>query len=122
EVATLRAKLRLDLLERRGRLIYRGREIAFSSERKRTSTTEIDHEHGDARVLIAKGAPGVLLERCTRARIGMEVVALDEDMRARILGDVAAMAADALRTLGVAYRPLAAGEEDGSDGALERGV
>src|SRR5690606_6080064 len=122
EAAFLVAERKLGLHERRGRRFDRVREIPFSSERKMMSTIEIDHEHGDARVLIAKGAPGVLLERCTHARIGMEVVALDEDMRARILGDVAAMAADALRTLGVAYRPLAAGEEDGSDEALERGL
>ena len=122
EAAFLVAERKLGLHERRGRRFDRVREIPFSSERKMMSTIEIDHEHGDARVLIAKGAPGVLLERCTHARIGMEVVALDGDMRARILGDVAAMAGDALRTLGVAYRPLAAGEEDGSDDALERGL
>ncbi len=122
EAAFLVAERKLGLHERRSRRFDQLREIPFSSERKMMSTVNVDHEHDDQRVLIAKGAPDVLLDRCSHARVGMDVVPLDEGLRERILGDVAAMAGDALRTLGVAYRPLAAGEEDGDDGELERGL
>ena len=63
------------------------------------STIELDHEHADAIVMITKGAPDVLLERCARVRVGMEVVKLDEGWRARILADVDALSDAALRTL-----------------------
>ncbi len=66
-------------------------EIPFTSERKMMSTIERDHEHGDAPVVISKGAPDVLLDRCTRVRVGTDVVALDDAPRAqRILADVEA--------------------------------
>jgi len=62
-------------------------------------------------VLITKGAPGVLLDQCTRARVGTEVVALDDALRARMLAEADTLADAALRTLAVAYRPLDAGED-----------
>ena len=74
------------------------------------STIEKDHEQGDSLVLITKGAPDVLLGRCTRARIGTDVVELTDDGRQRVLADVAQLSRDALRTLAVAYRPLVEGE------------
>jgi Ca2+-transporting ATPase len=122
EAAFLVAERKLGLHQRRRQRFEQLREIPFSSERKMMSTVNIDREHDDERVLIAKGAPDVLLERCTHARVGMNVVPLDAPMRERILGDVAAMAGDALRTLGVAYRTLADGEEDADDDVLERGL
>jgi magnesium-transporting ATPase (P-type) len=39
-------------------------------------------------VLITKGAPDVLLERCTRVRVGLESLVLDATVRARLLADV----------------------------------
>ncbi|MGY0559254.1 MULTISPECIES: cation-translocating P-type ATPase [unclassified Luteimonas] len=122
EAAFLVAERKLGLHEHRSSRFDQVREIPFSSERKMMSTIEIDHAQGDARRLIAKGAPDVLLERCTHVRVGTEVLALDPEMRTRILGDVAAMAGDALRTIGVADRSLAPGEEDAADEELERGL
>jgi len=98
------------ITERRERRFERVGEIPFTSERKLMTTIERDHEHGDALVAITKGAPDVLLGRCTRARVGLEVVALDEALRARLLADVDTLTNAALRTLAVAYRPLVAGE------------
>jgi len=95
-------------------------EIPFTSERKLMTTVERDHEHGDALVAITKGAPDVLLGRCTRVRVGLEVVALDEAMRRRLLADVDTLTDAALRTLAVAYRPLAPGEDAAAAEALER--
>jgi magnesium-transporting ATPase (P-type) len=110
EAAFLVAERKLGVTERRVRRFQRVAEIPFTSERKLMSTIEKDHEHGDSLVLITKGAPDVLLGRCTQARIGTDVVELTDEIRHRVLADVAALSADALRTLAVAYRPLAAGE------------
>jgi magnesium-transporting ATPase (P-type) len=121
EAAFLVAERKLGLTERRQRRFDRVREIPFTSERKMMSTIEVDHEHGDERVVISKGAPDVLLERCTRVREGKEVVALDEARRQRILADVDTLSDAALRTLAVAYRPLQAGEDESAgDDAIER--
>ncbi|WP_296754179.1 cation-translocating P-type ATPase [Thiobacillus sp.] len=111
EAAFLVAERKLGVHERRERRFERVGEIPFTSERKMMSTIEVDHENGDERVLIAKGAPDVLLERCTHARIGMHVVALDDGLRQRLLADVDALTDAALRTLAVAYRPLRSDED-----------
>jgi Ca2+-transporting ATPase len=84
------------------------------------STIERDREHNGELVVITKGAPDVLLEHCTRARIGMEVVDLDHEVRSRALSAVARLTDEALRTLAVAYRPLAPGECAGGLHDLER--
>ncbi|MCC6869203.1 MAG: cation-translocating P-type ATPase [Burkholderiales bacterium] len=111
EAAFLVDERKLGVHERREQRFERVGEIPFTSERKMMSTIELDHEHGDERVLITKGAPDVLLERCTRARLGMEVVPLDDGLRRRILADVDSLTDAALRTLAVAYRPLRADED-----------
>ncbi len=120
EAAFLVAERKLGVTERRERRFERVGEVPFTSERKLMTTIERDHEHGDALVAITKGAPDVLLGRCTQARVGMEVVALDEALRARLLGDVDTLTDAALRTLAVAYRPLAPGEDQAHAEALER--
>ncbi len=120
EAAFLVAERKLGVSARRERRFDRVREIAFTSERKMMSTIDIDHERGDERVLISKGAPDVLLGRCTRVRNGMDVAALDDAWRARILADVDKLSDAALRTLAVAYRPLAPGEDAADDAMLER--
>jgi P-type Ca2+ transporter type 2C len=106
--------------ERRERRFERVGEIPFTSERKLMTTIERDHEHGDALVAITKGAPDVLLGRCTRARVGMEIVDLDAALRARLLAGVDTLTDAALRTLAVAYRPLDPGEDQTAAEALER--
>ena len=82
-------------------------EIPFTSQRKMMSVLAVDRGDGDAHVLFTKGAPDVLLALCTHARRGEATVALDPALHAQVLADVAAMADDALRTLGVARRLLA---------------
>ncbi|WP_413898760.1 cation-translocating P-type ATPase [Rhodoferax sp.] len=119
EAAFLVAERKLGVTERRERRFERVAEIPFTSERKLMTTIERDHEHGDALVAITKGAPDVLLGRCTRARVGMEIVALDEALRARLLADVDTLSDAALRTLAVAYRPLEPGEDHAAGEALE---
>ncbi len=119
EAAFLVAERKMGLTPRRVQRFARMAEIPFTSERKMMSTIERDHEHGDQAVLITKGAPDVLLARCTRVRVGMAVVALDAAMRARIAADVDALSDAALRTLAVAYRPLTAQEQASATNAPE---
>jgi potassium/sodium efflux P-type ATPase len=122
EAAFLVAERKLGGHQRRTQRFERIAEIAFTSERKMMSTIEIDHEDGDARVLISKGAPDILLERCNRMRVGMGVVALTPALRARALADVEQLSGEALRTLAVAYKPLADGEGLQSKGGPESGL
>ena len=86
------------------------------------SVLAIDHEQGEQRVIIVKGAPDVLLQRCSAARVGMDVVPMSEAIRARALADVNELSDAALRTLSVAYRPLAADEDEQAGAALEQGL
>ena len=123
EAAFLVAERKLgiaDLTERREKRFERVAEIPFTSERKMMSTIEIDHDHGDETVLITKGAPGEVLTHCTQVRVGMDVLALDDALRAKKLAEVDTLADAALRTLAVAYRPLADGETHDGGEALER--
>jgi len=122
EAAFLVAERKLGTHERRAKRFERMGEIPFTSERKMMSTIEIDHEDADARVLVTKGAPDVLLGRCSHARIGMDSVPLTDLLRKQVLADVNAMSDAALRTLAVAYRPLAPGEETQDGDALENNL
>jgi Ca2+-transporting ATPase len=104
KVASAKLGLRSDALESR---FARMAEVPFSSERKMMSTVHDDAEMTDRVVIFAKGAPDVLLARCSHERVGEESVSLTEQRRKEILASVDQMASEALRTLGVAYRPEA---------------
>jgi magnesium-transporting ATPase (P-type) len=95
-------------------------EVPFSSERKLMSTVESDLEGDLGVAVVTKGAPDVLLARCTGERAAGEVRPLTEARRAAILADVERLADLALRTLAVAYRPLPDGERPPEDESLER--
>ena len=88
-------------------------EIPFTSERKMMSTLEVDHAQGGKVILVSKGAPDVLLEKCTHVQTGQTTRLLDELQRTQIRKDVDAMSDAALRTLAVAYRPLNVKEAEG---------
>ena len=122
EAAFLVAEHKLGSAARRRARFTRVGEMPFTSDRKMMSTLELDHEHGDAPVLVTKGAPGEVLARCTRVRVGAETVPLDDALRQRIAADVEGLADAALRTLAVAYRPLAEGESPQPGDALEQGL
>jgi magnesium-transporting ATPase (P-type) len=125
EAAFLVAERKLDparLPARRSQRFSRLAEIVFTSERKRMSTVEADHDQDGARLLVSKGAPGELLARCTRLRVGTADVALDDAGRRRILAEVDTLADAALRTLAVAARPLADGEDAQAGASLEHGL
>ena len=110
EAAFLVAEHKLGVTEQRVKRFARIGEIAFTSVRKMMSTMQIDHDQGDAAILITKGAPDVLLERCSHIQVGTETVALDDARRSQILTQVDTLSDAALRTLAVAFRPLTQGE------------
>lgn len=84
-------------------------EIPFSSERKLMSTIHADAEREGARVF-TKGAADVLLQRCTHELVGEATRPLTGERRTEILLANEALAAEALRTLGVAFRTLDGGD------------
>jgi P-type Ca2+ transporter type 2C len=102
-VAARKAGIRSEVLDQR---LPRVGEIPFSSERKLMSTLhrQTDGEH--AGVVLTKGAPDVLLTRCTFELVGEDRRPLTSARRAEILQTNDALADRALRTLGVAGRWL----------------
>ncbi len=87
-------------------------EVPFSSERKLMSTIHTDAEKSERLIALTKGAPDVLLTHCSHELVGKESRLLTDARRAEILASNDALAADALRTLGVAFRSL---QIDGAD-------
>ena len=122
EVAFLVAERKLGLEHLRSNRFSRVAEVPFDSDRKRMTTVNRDAHAGDDDspfVIVAKGAPDVLLDRCTQIRTGGAVTDLDDQARAGISDSVERLADGALRTLAVAYRPV--DEAHGlSDEELER--
>ena len=110
DAAFLVAERKLGVTEQREQRFTRIGEVPFTSQRKLMSTLEMDHDRADAPVLVVKGAPDILLPSCTRLRSDTGTQPLTPQLRADVLRQVNTMSADALRTLAVAYRPLAPGE------------
>ncbi|MGH8633484.1 MAG: HAD-IC family P-type ATPase [Burkholderiales bacterium] len=94
----------------------RVQEIPFDSDRKRMTTIHSpDGAHGQAlapnfryprHVAFVKGAPDVLLDLCSHVQESGQPVPLTDAKRRDILDQNRDLASDALRVLGVAYRPL----------------
>ncbi|UCE95544.1 MAG: cation-translocating P-type ATPase [Candidatus Bathyarchaeota archaeon] len=83
----------------------RAHEIPFTSERKRMTTV---HQTPEEKLLAyIKGAPEVILDRCTKIFEDGNIQELTKKERRRILKENEQMATDALRVLGVAYKELA---------------
>lgn len=89
--------------QREGRFARVG-EVPFTSERKMMSVLHTDTKHGT--ILVAKGAPDVLMEHCTQVRVDGAAHPLSEEIRGHFTEHIADMSGRALRTLGVAYRVL----------------
>jgi P-type Ca2+ transporter type 2C len=81
-------------------------EVPFSSQRKLMTTINTDAECGKELLVFTKGAPDVLLARCALERVGESRRPLSDARRKEILQTNEQLAGDALRTLGVAGRPL----------------
>jgi len=83
-------------------------EIPFTSERKRHTTVHIDPDRPGELHVFVKGAPELLLARCSHVWQDGKAVPLDDKRRAEIAQRNEALAQQALRTLAVATRTLPA--------------
>ncbi len=83
-------------------------EVPFSSERKLMSTIHEDVEAAGALRVFTKGAPDVLLARCSDERCADEVISLTPARRTEILAAVEHLASRAMRTLAVGERRIEA--------------
>ena len=98
-------------------------EVPFSSERKLMSTVHRDAEKPERLAAFAKGAPDVLLPRCSHEILGDEARPLTEERREEIRVANERLAGEALRTLGVAFRSLPPETlDDGVDARIEEGL
>jgi Ca2+-transporting ATPase len=82
-------------------------EVPFSSERKLMSTVHADSQV-DRLLVFTKGAPDVLIARCTHELVGANHRVLTDSRKAEILQSNDQLASQALRTLAVAARELPA--------------
>ena len=81
-------------------------EVPFSSERKLMSTVHTDAEQPERLLVLIKGAPDILLNRCQQEWLGDAARPLSEERRQAIRTLNEDLAGEALRTLGVAFRSL----------------
>ncbi len=94
-------------------ILPRVAEIPFDSDRKRMTTIHKLSAEGcnlgfDCPPIIAfvKGAPDVVLNLCENIALDGKVIPLDSQRKEEVLGTVHNMAQQALRVLGIAYRPM----------------
>ncbi|MDH5794128.1 MAG: HAD-IC family P-type ATPase, partial [Candidatus Bathyarchaeota archaeon] len=79
-------------------------EVPFSSERKCMTTAHI--VSGKKKIAFMKGAPEIVLEKCTKIFVNGKVRKITQDDRTEIRKVNEAMAMQALRNLGFAFREL----------------
>jgi magnesium-transporting ATPase (P-type) len=120
DAAFLVAERKLGITEQRRARFERVGEVPFTSERKLMTSIEVDAARQGRIAVVTKGAPDVLLARCTHEQVGEAEEALTEARRAEILAVVDRLAEAALRTLAVAYRPLKATEPPAAEESLEQ--
>ncbi len=93
-------------------------EVPFDSKRKRMST--IHHTPQDTYEAYVKGAPDLMLELCDRIYVDGHIFPLTPERKARALEVNSELASNALRVLGVAYRPLDGKPEQPTAEGLEQ--
>jgi len=118
-VAARKAGLEQEALDAR---FDRVGEVPFSSERKLMSTIHTDSDKPGRLRLLTKGAPDVLLDRCSHELVGGEARPLSRARRDEIAALNDSLAGEALRTLGLAFRTLDEGDAptDAFDDGVER--
>jgi potassium/sodium efflux P-type ATPase len=122
EAAFLVAEAKLGTHQRRTARFSRVAEIPFTSERKLMTSLHADASRQGMIAVVTKGAPDVLLDRCTRIQVGDGVEPLDARWRERVLDDVERLSGEAFRTLAVAYQPLEVTATPALDESLEHGL
>jgi Ca2+-transporting ATPase len=112
-------KIGLDPVRLKARFVRVG-EIPFSSERKLMTTVDREAAGEERTLMFTKGAPDVLLARCSREFVAPDDRPLSSARRAEILNGTADLANEALRTLGIAYRTLP--KEAHANGPVQDGM
>ncbi|CAM3720565.1 calcium-translocating P-type ATPase, SERCA-type [Cohnella lubricantis] len=100
-------------------LYPRVKEFPFDAERKRMSVM-VAHQGGN--LICTKGAPDMLIERCSYVLWDGNVVPFTGTLRTKVLQANEAMASDALRVLGFAYRDVRAHEQCDNEDQAENGL
>lgn len=104
EVALLRLAERSGL--KQGALKAKYQEIdtiPFDADRKRMTVVV---KHAKEYLALVKGAPDVILQRCTHIMVGTQVLNLTQEHRQEAQRALEKMADNALRVLATAYKPL----------------
>lgn len=94
-------------------------EIPFDSDRKMMSTFHENYFDGKISSF-TKGAPDVILKRCSHIYKDGEIIELTDAMRQEVLDQNTAFAKQALRVLGFAFRNFDAMPSDISTDAIEQ--
>lgn len=92
-------------------------EIPLDSTRKRMTTV---NQIGEDRYILIKGAPEVLLQKCSQIEGKSGVCSITPEDNTRAMEDLKDMTGNALRVLGFAYRKLDPSEDLSDKEALER--
>jgi len=87
-------------------------EIPLDSKRKRMTTI---NQLGDGRYLLIKGAPEIILGRCSYVDYNGSLRTMDDDELAKWMSRLNDMTSRALRVLALAYRKLPDGDEEERD-------
>jgi len=95
-------------------------EEPFTSERKRMTTVHATPE--GMQMAFMKGAPEVVLERCTHILKDGEEVELTSEGQRKVLNVNEKLASEALRILGVAYKTLPSGLSEFPEEVMENGL
>ncbi|MBN2983479.1 calcium-translocating P-type ATPase, SERCA-type [Cohnella algarum] len=100
-------------------LYPRVKEFPFDADRKRMSVL-VSHQGGQ--LLCTKGAPDLLIERCAYVLWNGNVVPFTGTLRQKVLQANEAMAQDALRVLGFAFREVRPNDPCEGEDQAERGL
>lgn len=115
-VLGMRADLDVETIQKEN---PRVQDIPFTSERKLMTTI---HSVDKERTAHVKGAPEVVLGKCTRGLLHGEIVEMTDEMRQSCLALNEDWASEAYRVLALAYRPLPYDLRDISDETVEKGL
>ena len=99
EIATKQGKNKDELYRKMERI----NEVEFDSNRKLMTTI---HRKGNSYRIITKGAPDVLLKKCTKIYLNDKILPLDTMQKNNIITENENMAKEALRVIAVAYLDL----------------
>lgn len=118
EVALSIAAIKAGITQNRLSSYHRIDELPFDSDRKCMSV--ICKNSSGETFVFTKGAPDMIIDKCSRIMTSRGIVKLDDMTKRTITKINDEMANNALRVMGLAYRKLEAGTYKSQSGNLER--